>query len=121
MKYPRYIENLIANLRGIPENMTRSNLGPIQSIDILIGRILKKYNASTVQITNIIMKNWHDIVGTCYSHRCSIQKILNNQLFIRVENATLRTELAFQKKNILERLQSIPGCEHFIDIVFLSM
>ncbi len=120
-KFPRYAENLIANLRGIPEDRSRSKPCAVNNISSLIENALKKFDNPQVHLASIIMKNWRDLVGQKYAHRCAVQKVLGkNQLFIRVENSTIRSELEFSKRAILNKLRSLPGCENFIDIIFTA-
>ncbi len=120
MTFPKYVENLIANLRGIPEEKHISYQRPAQSIDNLIDQILKRYESPEAQLAGTIMKNWREIVGTPYAHRCTVQKIKNNYIYIRVENATLRMELEFQKQAILQKIKDVSEYEKFCGVILIS-
>lgn len=122
MFFKQHIESLIASLRGVPSVKRSPGMDqPTLPIDALMNKILEENNIGKSQLVETIMKNWRTIIGDKFAARCVANKILKQtKLVVNVENATVRNELEFDKRNVLKRLQLTHGCEHFSEIIFRS-
>ena len=58
---------------------------------------------------NRIFLIWDEIVGRNISKATQIEKIKNNILFIKTTNSAWRTELSFQKEDLIKKIiQKLP-------------
>ncbi len=121
MKFSREVENLIANLRSLPEDKSRSNLRQSYPIDSLIEVILKRYKIGKPTSEETIMAHWTKIMGEDNAHRCSPQRLDEaGTLLVAVNNPVLRRELMFQRAPILKKIQALSECAHIKAIVFMA-
>ncbi len=51
-----------------------------------------------------IFNNWDEIIGEEYKELTKPYRILNNKLFIYVENSVIISELIYKKKKIIEKI-----------------
>lgn len=117
MKFGRHVENLIANLRGLPEIYGRSRPRPTTQIDDLLEGLIERYNIGQPAPEQRIMEHWRMVVGERTAHRCRPERIDRQQrLIILAANSVIKQELLFQKKAILKRIHSLPDCGHISDI-----
>lgn len=64
------------------------------------------------------MANWKAIVGEKTAHRCRPQKIVKERvLVITATNSVVRSELQFNQRQVLKRIQQIEGCEGIRELV----
>ncbi|OIO59705.1 MAG: hypothetical protein COZ46_03400 [Verrucomicrobia bacterium CG_4_10_14_3_um_filter_43_23] len=109
---------LISELRGIPYPSRKLNLSTLFSIDSLLERNFKKYNIGRKTSEMVIMENWKAIVGSQRAHRCCPSKIIEGGvLIITINNPILRNELYFERRQILNKIHALPGCESIKDIL----
>jgi len=98
MEYPRQTNNLIATLRGLPEDHSLAKLRPAYALGNLIEVLEEKYKFGQVK------------VGEEIAHRCSPQKVVSGAILrVQVANPTLRSELEFKKQKILDQIHRLPG------------
>ena len=120
MRNSLYVENLVADLRGLPHRHTRSNDREVSSLQGLMAKLQETYELQEPKIEAVIMQHWRYIMGSSFAQRCYPEKITNdNTMQVRVGNAALLSELEFRKRDILKRIQSIPECReiHAIKLV----
>lgn len=121
MQFPREVQNLIADLRGLPHDRSKAIENGAAKLDTLLEVILKQYKIGEKTPQQEIMENWRSIVGAGNAHRCSPARIVSNiKLVVRVSNPVLRQELQFQKRQILQRLHDLPTCKSLRDITFTA-
>jgi hypothetical protein len=139
MKFTREEENLIANLRGLPEHKQKNSYpkpgAPFNkrsfneskyrgatialSMDSLVETIIKHYKLDQPRPEKILMLHWADIVGHENACRCCPSKIIQKkQIIISVANPLIHRELIFQRSSILKRIQQYPGLETIHEIFF---
>ncbi len=110
MEYPRQTNNLIATLRGLPEDHSVARLRPAYELGNLIEVLEEKYKFGQVKVEDLIAQNWKQIVGEENAHRCSPQKVVGGAILrVQVANPTLRCELEFNKQKILDQIHRLPG------------
>ena len=61
---------------------------------------------------------WSDIVGESIAQISSAERVSDGILYVKVKSMTWRTELLFQKRNILERIEERIGGKVVHDIRF---
>lgn len=118
--FSREIENLIAQFRGLPKNLSRSTLRESKGIEGLIDKCVKSYKIGEAHPTDHIMANWKEIVGAKNAHRCSPKTFSRGSLIVTVANPVIRNELQFNRLQIMKRIQALPGCDSLSGITFLA-
>lgn len=119
MPFNKQTENLIANLRGLPESKSRATVRSVTPVDTLVDAILERYRINQPRVEDTIMSRWKEIVGERTAHRCRPQSILQEKkLLVFAANSIVRSELKFNEKKILKKLKSLPGCERIQALVF---
>jgi len=117
MQFSREVNNLIANLRGVPEDRGRSRLRDAKPVDSVIEVILERYKIGQPTPEEIIVKHWKDIVGEETAHRARPMKIVNGkQLVILAANSVIKQELLFAERQILKRVRALPECAGIRDV-----
>lgn len=109
-EFSREVENLIADLRGLPENEGRSRPRKTHDVATLIDELLVKYRISHDSIEHSIRAKWPDLVGpanAAYSHPVVVER---QMLLVLTSHAVVRNELFHHKAAILEKLRKLPGC-----------
>lgn len=119
-KFSRQTENLIANLRGVPEDY--SPIGrEIRDMGGIFDRILDRYKIGVDSLEDRIRENWVRIVGTQNAQHCNPVRIeRENSLIITVSNPVIRQELQFNQSLILKNLKSIEKGHRIRYVVFRS-
>ncbi len=119
MKFPRYVENLIANFRSLPENFDKSTDRPAFKMDSLVKTLIEEYKIGELRLEENLITHWRNIMGGAHADRCRPQRLdKENRLIIAVSNPILRQELTFRKNDILKRIRKIDGCENINGIIF---
>lgn len=118
MAFPRYVLNQIANLRGLPEDHSRSWNKDTKEFTGALDQVLKKYQIGEDKAQDTIIKNWQKIASDQFYKKCRPEKITNNNyLVIVASNTIIRQELLFQQRKILLALSSYPECAHINKLV----
>jgi predicted nucleic acid-binding Zn ribbon protein len=65
-----------------------------------------------------IFELWNELVGEQIARVSNVEKVENGILFVRVTAAPWRTELTFQKKEILEKIHAATHSNAIKDIRF---
>jgi len=110
-EFSRTVENLIADLRGLPEDDGRSRKRKPTDLGSLIEALLIKHRISHDSLEHSIRDKWPEIVGVAnatYSHPLVVERA---QLIVLVSHAVVRNELFQHRLNILAKVKKLPGCE----------
>lgn len=110
-EFSRAIENLIADLRGLPEDESRSRKRQPTELGSVIDSLLVKYRISHDSIEHSIRDKWPELVGVAnatYSHPLTVERA---QLIVLVSHAVVRNELFLHRLSILAKVKKLPGCE----------
>jgi hypothetical protein len=119
MQFSREVQNLIANLREVPEDRSRMVDRRSKPINSIIEVLLEKYHINNPRPEQVLMSNWMDLVGKQHAHGCAPEKIdRGGRLHVRVSNPMLRRELEFNKLRLLHSIQRLPQCDHIRDLIF---
>lgn len=117
MQFSREVNNLIANLRGVPEDRSRSRRRDATPIDSLMEVVFERYKIGQPTAEEIIVKHWRDIVGEQTAHRCRPMKIVNGkQLVILASSSVIKQELLFAERQILKKVRALPECGAIRDV-----
>jgi hypothetical protein len=111
---------LIANLRGFPGNRSKAVIRQPVPLDNLLQVLVKRYRINQTNFHQVLSHQWPDIIGPQYHTRCSPSGLRKQILYIKADNPTLRQELYFQKREILKRIQLLPGGQEVKDIRFVT-
>ncbi len=109
-EFSRAVENLIAGIRDLPEDTSRSKNRRASELTSLIDELLVKYRISHDSVEHSIREKWSELVGVAnasYSHPLVVEKKL---LVVLVSHAVVRNELFMHKDSIVEKLRKLPGC-----------
>lgn len=108
--FSRAVENLIAGIRDLPEDTSRSKKRRPTELTSLIDELLVKYRISHDSVEHSIRAKWAELVGVAnaaYSHPLVVEKKL---LVVLVSHAVVRNELFMHRDPILAKLRKLPGC-----------
>lgn len=111
-EFSRDIQNLIADLRGVPGDRSRSYARKTHPLGESIDRLLQKYQIGPEAPEHVLRARWHEVVGNAnaaYSHPVRFDK--GNKLLVLVSHAVVRDELRVLEPVILQRVRQLPGCE----------
>lgn len=109
-EFSRAVENLIADIRDLPQDTSRSKKRRPTELTTIIDELLVKYRISHDSVEHSIREKWAELVGVpnaTYSHPLTVEKKL---LVVLVSHAVVRNELFMHKDSIVERLRKLPGC-----------
>jgi len=110
-EFSRAIENLIADLRGLPEDESRSRKRKPIELGSVIDSLLVKYRISHDSLEHSIRDKWPELVGVAnatYSHPLAVERA---QLIVLVSHSVVRNELFLHRMSILGKVKKLPGCE----------
>jgi len=121
MRFSKKNEDIIADFRGLPRTVTTSSLKDPVTLDNLLVLLQEQYKLEQPSAERILVENWESIFGSSLSRRCHPVRIKDgHSLIISVTNQTLRSELKFQKRAILKKINSLEYCKDIKDIVVRS-
>ena len=109
-EFSRAVENLIAGLREVPEDRSRSKKRKAADLGALVDELLVKYRISHDSLEHSIREKWPELVGVAnasYSHPVVVER---NLLVVLVSHAVVRNELFQHRETIMEKLKKLPGC-----------
>jgi hypothetical protein len=120
MQFTKRTEDIIADFRGLPRTVTASSRKLPTSLDNLLVVLKEQYKLETPSPERSLVENWDSVFGPL-AGRCNPVRIKDEQvLTISVTNQTLRSELQFQKRAILQRIQKLEHCEKINELVIRS-
>lgn len=111
-EFSRAVENLIADLRELPESKSRAKNRKPSELTTLVDELLVKYRISHDSLEHSIREKWPELVGVAnasYSHPIAVER---NLLVVLVSHAVVRNELFQHRETIMEKLKQLPGCAH---------
>lgn len=121
MKFSKNIEDVIANFRGLPRTVTASSLKDPMPLDNLLVVLQEQYKLEKPSAERTLVENWEAVFGPKLAGRCNPVRIKDEHtLIVSVTNQTLRSELQFQKRAILKKINAFENCEAIKDIVIRS-
>ena len=116
-EFSRPIENLIASMRGLPANDSRSRLRRERPLGETIDQLLRKYHIGDDAPDHTVRQHWAEIVGNAnaaYSHPVKIDT--KGKLLVLVSHAVVRDEIRLLETIILQRIRQLQGCEKVVGL-----
>jgi hypothetical protein len=118
-KFSRQVENMIADMRGVPPDDSQSRPRETRSLGELAEHLLHKHRIGMKTPEEAIRDAWVEIVGAPNAEYCHPLRVDRDRvLLVGVGNPIVRQELLFHKAVVLQRIKAIPACAHIQDVVF---
>jgi hypothetical protein len=116
-RFSRVVENLVASLRHLPEDRSRSRSRPAKPVGDVVEQLLAKYQIGRASPEQTIRDHWPALVGpanAAYSNAVRLDR--GKRLLVHASHAVVRSELFLHRAAIAERIRKLPGCEGVKDI-----
>lgn len=121
MRFKKSTEDMIADFRGLPRMVTHSSTRDPTPLDSLLAMLKEQYKMEQPSPERSLVENWTLVFGSSLAGRCNPVRIKEEHtLIIAVTNQTLRSELQFQKRAILKRIQKLEYCGKIQELVIRS-
>jgi hypothetical protein len=118
-QFSRTVENMIAEIRGVPVDDSQSRRRDTRSLSELTEHLLHKHRIGMKTPEEAIRDAWTEIVGAPNAEYCHPLRIDRERvLLVGVSNPIVRQELLFHKAVVLQRIKAIPACAQITDVVF---
>jgi hypothetical protein len=118
-KFSRPVENMIAQIRGVPLDTSRSRPRDTRALGDLVEQLLHKHRIGMATPEDAIRDSWKEIVGAQIAHLCHPLRIDRSRtLIVGVGSPVVRQELFFHRAEVLKRIQAIPACHHIQAVSF---
>lgn len=145
--FPRDTRNLLAALRGLPEEQTPNPATIVAkksgsetlarkrarveaaafttdrefSVPAkMIDELLRSRGIFSGSVQSIVRERWAEIVPANLATRCAPAELREGMhtLVVGCESSVIRQQLEFRKRGILKKIRSLPHCENISKIVF---
>lgn len=111
--------NLIANLRGQPEERGRSTEREAKTLDQAVEEAVRRLGVDRPIPEHAISAAWSKLLPPALARRTAPLRILaDGKLMIQCEGATVRSEATFLSRALLAKVRTLPGCGHVTAIGF---
>lgn len=111
MPTARQIENLLAELRGLPIDTSRSRQRPTLSAHEAVIQALQTYRVGVSSPERELAERWVAIAGPGLGQRSHPVQVAPGAVTIAVNHPTVRQELEWRRGSLLEAIRAVPGCE----------
>ena len=120
-KFSRTVLNLLANLRGLPEDRGRSADRPMKSIDDAVLDAFKKLRLDKPVPETVIVASWHELLPAKLAKRCAPLRVLEGgRLVVQCENSVVKSEVRFHERAMLAKIRALRGCQEVKSISFVN-
>lgn len=110
-RFSRNVLNLLANLRGLPEDKSRSSLRDSVSIDDAVTQAFRKLRLDKPVPEDAIIASWNKLLPLKLARRCAPLRVIEDgRLIIQCESAIIKSEARFFEKSLLQKIRELPGC-----------
>ena len=117
-QFSRIAEDLIGDLRGIPnETPRRQKKRATKSLGQLVQELIVKHHVGESSPEQLIRDHWVALVGSAnaaYSHAVTIDP--RGKLVVMASHGVVRQELSAHRRTIVQRIKALPGCSHVADL-----
>ena len=121
MKFPKNIEDVIADFRGLPRTVSTSSRREPALLDSILVVLQEQYKLEKPSPERSLVENWEKIFGSRLCERCHPVRIKDEHtLIVSVTNQTLRSELQFMKRSVLKKVQSLEHCSKIRELAIRS-
>ena len=120
-KFSRQVTNLLANLRGLPEDTSRSSQRALKTIDEAVQDAFKKIRIHEPVPEDAIFAHWAQLLPPKLAKRCAPLRVVQDQkLIIQCENSVVKSEVRFHEKSLLAKIRSLRGCAKIQALTFVT-
>jgi len=120
-RFSRNVLNLLANLRGLPEDKSRSTSRDSVSIDDAVTQAFQKLRLDKPVPEDAIVASWHKLLPAKLAKRCAPLRVIEDgRLMIQCESAVIKSEARFFEKSLLEKIRQLPGCKQVKAISWIT-
>ncbi len=121
MQFSKSTEDIIADFRGLPRTVSYSSRKDPTPLDNLLVVLKEQYKLEQPSPERSLVENWMQVFGPSLAGRCNPVRIKDGcTLIVSVTNQTLRSELQFQKRTILKRIQQLEYCSNIKELLIRS-
>lgn len=119
-RLPRRHRNLLANLRGMPEESGRSAEREIRTLDQAVEEAVRRLGVDRPIPEHSISAAWPRLLPALLARRTAPLRILpDGKLMVQCEGATVRSEAAFHSRALVAKIRALPGCGHVSAVGFV--
>jgi putative hydrolase of the HAD superfamily len=120
-RFSRTVQNLLANLRGLPEDRGRSTDRAMKTIDDAVQDAFKKLRLDKPVPETAIVAHWLELLPPKLARRCAPLRVLEGgKLMVQCENSVVRSEVRFHERAMLAKIRSLRGCQEVRTIGFVN-
>jgi putative hydrolase of the HAD superfamily len=120
-KFSRHVVNLLANLRGVPEDRGRSTDRELKTLDEAMGEAFKKMRLDKPVPEDVIIAHWSELLPMKLARRSAPLKMADGgRLVIQCENSVIKSELRFHERALLAKIRDLPGCTEVKSLAFVN-
>ncbi len=120
-RFSRTVQNLLANLRGLPEDRGRSSDRPMRTLDEAVLDAFKKLRLDKPVPENAIVAHWHELLPGRLAKRSAPLRVLEGgRLVVQCENSVIKSEVRFHERAMLAKIRALPGCQDVRSLSFVN-
>jgi len=120
-KFSRTVQNLLANLRGLPEDRGRSSDRPFRTIDDAVQDAFKKLRLDKPAPETAIVAHWRQLLPPKLAKRSAPLRVLEGgRLIVQCENSVVKSEIRFHERAMLDKIRLLRGCAEVRAISFVN-
>lgn len=98
--------------------MPRKNKNESEELGDVINRLLKAYRLDGKMKELDVLSAWEEMMGKAVAIRTTNLSIRNRVLYVTINSAVMRDELANAKQIIIERVNQKAGKAYIVDVWF---
>lgn len=120
-KFSRTVLNMLANLRGLPEDRGRSTDRDMKSMDQAMTEAFQKLRIDKPMPEDAIIAHWAELLPLKLARRCAPLKVVDGgRLVIQCENSVIKSEVRFHERTLLAKIRQLPGCLEVKALAFVN-
>ena len=120
-KFSRTVQNLLANLRGLPEDRGRSTDRAMKTIDDAVQDAFKKLRLDKPVPETAIVAHWLELLPLKLAKRSAPLRVLEGgKLVVQCENSVIKSEIRFHERAMLAKIRLLRGCQEVRSISFVN-
>jgi hypothetical protein len=120
-KFSRTVQNLLANLRGLPEDRGRSTDRAMKTIDDAVQDAFKKLRLDKPVPETAIVAHWLELLPLKLAKRSAPLRVLEGgKLVVQCENSVIKSEIRFHERAMLAKIRLLRGCQEVRAISFVN-
>jgi hypothetical protein len=119
-KFSRTVQNLLANLRGLPEGPRRSSDRPMKSVDDAVQDAFKKLRLDKPVPETAIVAHWLELLPQARQTLGALARARGGELVVQCENSVVKSEIRFHERAMLAKIRLLRGCQEVRAISFVN-